>query len=253
MPYLLANSDYLEVVILSGPEAVPSLSIVIPTLDEAQALPRLLQQLGPARARGAEVIVVDGGSSDQTCALAESGGARVLTSGRGRARQLQAGCQAASGDVIWMLHADSEIDPYADQHIVWGVANSGRQWGRFAVRIDGASPLLRVIARAMNLRSRMTGIATGDQGIFVSRRLLNRIGGIPQLPLMEDVELSVRLREQCPPLCFAKRITTSGRRWTQHGALRTMLLMWRLRLGFALGEPTDVLARKYAASGPGRD
>lgn len=227
---------------------VPSLAIVIPALNEANRLPRLLEQLGPARQRGAEVVVVDGGSDDDTVALAQAAGVRVVSASPGRARQQQAGVDATLGEAIWLLHADSEIDPASDQHIIWALANSGRLWGHFSVRIDGRSPLLRLVARTMNLRSRLTGIATGDQGIFVLRRALSRVGGIPQQPLMEDVELSLRLRERCPPLCLLKRITTSGRRWQQHGVVRTMVLMWRLRLAYALGTPPARLARRYAAS-----
>ena len=135
-----------------------------------------------------------------------------------------------------------------DQHVVWALANTLRPWGRFSVRLDGRHPLLFVVARMMNLRSRLTGVATGDQGIFVRRDVLERVGGIPQLPLMEDVELSRRLRASCPPICLLKRVTTSARRWEQHGVLRTILLMWRLRFDHWRGVDVAELARRYRAS-----
>lgn len=226
----------------------PSLSIVIPALDEARQLPTLLRQLEGARSRGAEVLVVDGGSSDDTVALAEAAGVTVIRAPRGRARQLQAGVDASRGEAIWLLHADSDIDPLSDQHIVWALADSGRLWGRLSVRIGGNHPLLRVVGRAMNLRSRLSGMATGDQGIFVLRSALARIGGIPQQPLMEDIELSRRLKAICPPLCLPKRITTSGRRWLDQGVLRTILLMWSLRFDYWRGVDAGALAERYRRS-----
>lgn len=227
---------------------VPTLSIIIPALDEAEALPRLLEQLGPARERGAEIIVVDGGSSDDSVALAEAGGARVLHAERGRARQLQAGVDASSGEALWLLHADSDIDPFSDQHIVWNLAEYGRLWGWFSLRLDSRQWLLRIVARAINIRSRLSGIATGDQGIFVLRSALERIGGVPMLPLMEDVELCVRLNELGPPEVLLKRISSSARHWQRRGVLRTILLMWRLRLAYALGADPADLAQRYRAS-----
>lgn len=224
----------------------PSLSIVLPVLDEAERLPRLLEQLVPARERGAEVVVVDGGSRDRSVALAEAAGVRVIRTGRGRALQMQAGVDASSGEAIWLLHADSDIDPFSDQHIVWALAETGRLWGRFSVRLAGRSPLLRLVGRSMNVRSRLTGIATGDQGIFVLREALERIGGIPRQALMEDVELSIRLRRICPPICLPKRITTSARRWEEQGVLRTIVLMWSLRLAYWRGVDPELLAERYA-------
>ena len=228
----------------------PTLSIIIPTLDEAARLPGLLDALAPARARGAELIVVDGGSSDGTAAVAQARDVPVVWSPPGRAKQLQAGAHASSGEALWFLHADSDVDPMCDQHIVWGLAESQRGWGRFAIRLAGRHPMLRVVARAMNLRSRLSGIATGDQGIFVTRALLERVGGIPQLPLMEDVELSSRLKAVCPPLCLSKRLTTSGRRWDEHGAFRTIALMWRLRFDYWRGIAPEDLAARYRGSDP---
>lgn len=227
---------------------VPRLSVIIPVLDEAEALPRLLEQLEGARERGAEIVVVDGGSGDDTVAIARAAGVTVVESERGRARQLQAGVDATRGDALWLLHADSQVDPLSDQHIVWALAESGRLWGWFSVRIDSRNPVLRLVARLMNVRARLTCIATGDQGIFVLRRALARIGGIPDQPLMEDVELSSRLGELCPPLVLLKRVTTSARHWKRAGVLRTILLMWRLRLAYALGAPAENLAERYRAS-----
>lgn len=235
------------------PSRPPSLSIVIPCLNEAESLPRLLAQLAAARERGAEVVVVDGGSSDGTARIAEEAGVQVIWSPEGRARQLQAGVDASRGEALWLLHGDSDVDPMSDQHVVWALSNTLRPWGRFSVRINGRHPLLRVVARMMNLRSRLTGIATGDQGIFVLRETLERVGGVPQLPLMEDVELSKRLNALCPPICLLKRVTTSGRRWEHHGVLRTIFLMWRLRFAYWRGVDAAELAPRYRVSDDERE
>lgn len=165
-----------------------ALSIVMPVLDEVAGIEAALRALAPCRARGAEVIVVDGGSADATASLAD----RVLTAPRGRASQMNAGAAAARGDVLLFLHADTRLPDEADRLVINGLAASRRVWGRFDLRFDSGG-LLRVVAAMMNLRSRTTGIATGA------------------------------------------RVTTAGRRWRRHGLIRTVLLMWRLRLAFFFG------------------
>jgi len=222
-----------------------SLSIVIPAWNEAEALPRVLEDLAPARGRGVEIVVADGGSTDGTRAAACGRVDRLVEGARGRACQLAAGVAAASGEVVWLLHADSRVDPASDLHIVWEMEHSGRPWGRFNVRLDGNHPLLRVVETAMNVRSRLTGIATGDQGMFVRRDVLERAGGIPRQPLMEDVELSKRLKRMAPPLCLPHRIVTSARRWESRGIVRTIVQMWWLRLLYYLGVDPENLHRRY--------
>ncbi len=223
----------------------PALTVVIPALNEAAALPRTLAALAPLRARGCEVIVVDGGSRDATVALASRGADRVLAASRGRGAQLAAGVAAARGPVVWMLHADTLPPPHADRLILAALADGRRVWGRFDVRLEGAHPLLRVVERLMNLRSRLTGIATGDQGIFARAEALAHIGGVPAQPLMEDVELSRRLKRLSRPACLRACVRTSARRWLERGVLRTILLMWRLRLAYFLGASPEALARRY--------
>lgn len=221
------------------------LSIVVPVLDEASGIGATLESLRELRARGCEVVVVDGGSRDATRAIAAPLANRVIDSPRGRAAQMNAGARACTGDILLFLHADTRLPPGADQSLRLGMRRSGARWGRFDVAIAGAGPLLRVVARSMNARSRMTGIATGDQAIFVRRDTFESVGGFPEIPLMEDIALSKRLRRVSPPLCLRDRVVTSGRRWERHGALRTILLMWRLRLAFALGADPRRLARDY--------
>jgi rSAM/selenodomain-associated transferase 2 len=222
-----------------------SLSIIIPTFNEAEDIADTLQALAQLRARGAEVIVVDGGSTDDTAARARPGADLVLSAPRGRALQLNAGAARAGGTILLFLHADSVLPPQADTLIVDGLNRTRRNWGRFDVRIAGSHPLLRVVERAMNLRSRWTGIATGDQGVFVTRSLYTAAGGYPEIPLMEDVALAKRLKRFGAPLCLKHRITTSARRWEKHGVLRTILLMWRLRLAYWLGADPKQLAMRY--------
>lgn len=226
----------------------PDLSIVMPVLNEAAGIVAALSALAPLRARGAEVLVVDGGSSDGTPALAAPHADRVVAAPRGRALQLNAGARAAAGDVLLFLHADCLLPPVADRLILEGLAESGRAWGRFDVAIEGRHPLLPVIAWFMNRRSRATGIATGDQGMFMSRAAFDAAGGFPPIALMEDIALSRALKRRSPPLCLAARIRTSGRRWEQNGPWRTMLLMWRLRLAYFCGADPAQLARRYHGS-----
>jgi rSAM/selenodomain-associated transferase 2 len=223
---------------------VPTLSIIMPVLNEAGGIEDALRALAPHRARGVEVIVADGGSTDATREIARAFADRVISAPRGRASQMNAGAGAARGDVLMFLHADTQLPENADRFVRDGLARSKRAWGRFDVRIAGGG-LLNVIALMMNLRSRVTGIATGDQAMFVTREAFARAGGFPAIALMEDIALSARLNRQSQPLCLRARVTTSGRRWRQNGMLRTILLMWRLRLSYFLGTDPQRLARDY--------
>lgn len=224
----------------------PSVSIVVPTLDEAPGIAAHLVALGPLRAAGAEVIVVDGGSADGTAERAAPLADVVLQAPRGRASQLNAGARAARGDVLLFLHADTSLPPTALEAVTAALGPEGRRWGRFDVTIAGSSPLLRVVAWSMNLRSRLGGIATGDQAIFVRRDAFEAVGGFPALPLMEDVAMSRALRAHGHPACLRLRVVTSGRRWEGRGVVRTIVLMWILRAGFWLGIDPARLARRYA-------
>jgi rSAM/selenodomain-associated transferase 2 len=221
------------------------LSVIIPALDEAAGIAATLRALQPLRAAGHEVIVVDGGSCDGTPDAARPLADRVLAAPRGRASQMNAGADAASGDVLLFLHADTRLPAGADRSVLDGLAASGASWGRFDVRIDGRSPLLRLVAWLMNGRSRLTGIATGDQATFVARAAFAAVGGFPALALMEDVALSKRLKRVSPPLCLRERAVTSGRRWESRGVVRTIVLMWWLRLRYALGASPERLRRTY--------
>lgn len=225
-------------------EGKKKLSIVMPVLDEAAGIDAALRALAPLHAHGVEVIVVDGGSSDGTPALAGPLADCVLTAPRGRSLQMNAGAAAAGGAVLLFLHADTQLPDHADVLILDGLTRSGRFWGRFDVRFDHGR-WLTLVAWMMNTRSRLTGICTGDQAMFVSRAAFERVGGFPPIALMEDVSLSARLRRLGRPLCLRARVATSGRRWRQRGTLRTILLMWRLRLRYFLGADPARLAQAY--------
>lgn len=216
------------------------LSIIVPALDEAAGIAAALAALAPLRARGHEVIVADGGSADGTADLAAPLADRVVAAPRGRARQMNAGAAAASGDALLFLHADTRLPPEADRLVVAALATA--PWGRFDVRIEGRSPLLGMVAFFMNWRSRLTGIATGDQAIFVRRA---DFAGFPDIALMEDIAFSKAMKRRGAPACLRVRAATSGRRWDEHGTLRTIVLMWRLRLAYALGARPEDLARRY--------
>ena len=221
------------------------LSVIVPTLDEQDEIGATLAALQPLRARGHEVVVVDGGSRDATVAHARPLADRVLSSPRGRALQQNAGAAAATGEVLLFLHADTRLPADADALVLAGLARSRRGWGRFDLRLSGSAPLLRLVERLIGLRSRLTGIATGDQAIFVRRGWFERAGGFPAIPLMEDVTLSRLLRQRGRPLCLRERVVTSSRRWEERGIWRTILLMWRLRLAYRLGADPASLAARY--------
>ena len=221
-----------------------SLSVILPVLNEAEGIAVALATLAPLRQRGVEMILVDGGSTDATVALSRPLADHLIAAPRGRAAQMNAGAKIAKGDVLLFLHADTQLPRDADRLIAAALANSGRIWGRFDVRMAGG-PVLALIARFMNLRSRLTGIATGDQAIFVRRDVFESIGGYPAIALMEDVALSARLRSLGRPLCLRPCVTASPRRWQTHGVVRTVLLMWRLRLAYYFGADPSALARRY--------
>jgi rSAM/selenodomain-associated transferase 2 len=222
----------------------PAVSIVVPTLDEAAGLAAHLCALQPLRASGCEVVVVDGGSADATVEIARPLADVVLRARRGRGTQLNAGARAARGEVLLFLHADTRL-PAGALDAVRAALARGEDWGRVDVAIEGRHPLLRVVARSMNARSRVTGIATGDQAIFVRRSRFEAAGGFPDIPLLEDVALSTALRRARRPACLRLRVVTSGRRWESRGVLRTILLMWWIRFLFWRGRDATSLARRY--------
>jgi rSAM/selenodomain-associated transferase 2 len=223
----------------------PRLSIIVPALNEADGIASTLHALAPFRARGAEVVVADGGSTDGTVYAARPLADRVVVSEQGRARQQNAGATVARGGVLLFLHADTRLPEDADVLVLDGLTRSGRGWGRFDVRLTGRHPALRVVERMISLRSRVSGIATGDQAMFVRRDVWERVGGFPDIPLMEDVALSRMLKRTGRPLCISRPVTTSSRRWETRGITRTILLMWRLRLQYWLGAEPSKLAERY--------
>ena len=221
------------------------LSIIVPVLNEGEGIAATLDALADLRSLGTEVIVVDGGSHDATVQRARLRADRVILAPRGRALQMNAGAEKASGDVLLFLHADTRLPADVDHVVLNGLERSGRVWGRFDVKIDGRHPLLFVVAWLMGIRSRLTGIATGDQAIFARRDAFRAAGGFAAIPLMEDIALSKRLKRVSRPLCLRECVITSGRRWETNGVLSTIILMWRLRLAYFFGTDPHELARRY--------
>ena len=217
----------------------------MPVLNEAAGLGAALQALAPLLARGAQLIVADGGSSDNSTALALAGGAQVVHAPCGRALQMNTGAAQASGDVLLFLHADTVLPEQADFPVGHALAGGSHVWGRFDVAIAGRHRMFKLIATLMNLRSRLTGIATGDQAMFMTRAAFDAVGGFPVQPLMEDIEISKRLLRLSRPACLRAKVQTSGRRWESRGVWRTVLLMWRLRFAYWRGASPQRLAELY--------
>ena len=220
------------------------LSIIVPVLNEGVRIAETLKALAPLRARGVQVIMVDGGSEDDSLAQAKPWVDHALVGPAGRARQMNTGAALAQGNILLFLHADTQLPAAADT-LILAALDAGARWGRFDVYIEGRSPMLRVVARMMNLRSRLSGVATGDQAIFVQRAAFDTVGGFPDQALMEDIEISKRLGCLGPPACLHARVCTSGRRWERYGVWRTIVLMWRLRWHYWLGASPEQLAKTY--------
>jgi rSAM/selenodomain-associated transferase 2 len=221
------------------------LSIIIPVLNEQESIGKSLAALQSLRRRGVEVIVVDGGSTDTTVALAQPLADLVLDAPVGRASQMNAGARRAQGEHFLFLHSDTALPDQAPAQISVALNEGKRIWGRFDVQFDSPLRILRLVAFMMNGRSRLTGIATGDQGMFVQRGAFEQVGGFPEIALMEDIALSRSLKRLSRPVCLHTRVTTSARRWEENGALRTILLMWRLRAAFFLHADPSRLAERY--------
>ncbi|USD20508.1 TIGR04283 family arsenosugar biosynthesis glycosyltransferase [Microbulbifer variabilis] len=220
-------------------------SVIVPLLNEREQLPKLVAQLRELVAYSScEIILVDGGSSDGSAEIAAAAGLRVIQSQRGRALQMNAGASVACGSWLLFLHADTRL-PQGALSAIASASVRGAQWGRFNIRISGDSLWFPLISTMINWRSRLSGIATGDQAIFVRRSLFNEVGGYARQPLMEDIELSRQLLEIARPHCLRQRVTTSGRRWQKFGIWRTVLLMWRLRFDYWRGVPAECLAKRY--------
>lgn len=224
------------------------ISIIVPTLNEEAGIATALVPLRALRERGAEIIIVDGGSTDATLEKARPDADLVIHTRPGRALQMNVGAAVARNEVLLFLHADTQLPEDADRAILSRVA-TGARWGRFDVRLSGAQFGLRIIERMMNWRSRWFGIATGDQAIFVARALFDRVGGYPSIALMEDLALSRKLSREAAPCCLRERVVSSSRRWETRGIARTVWLMWRLRLAYFLGADPRRLAERYATSG----
>jgi rSAM/selenodomain-associated transferase 2 len=214
-------------------------------LNEALLLPALLERLLPLVRHGCEVIIADGGSADGSADIAQCTGFTVVRAARGRARQMNAGAAHATGTALLFLHADTQLPEGAAVLVVEALSGGACRWGRFDVCIAGRPVMLRVVGHMMNLRSRLSGIATGDQAMFVTRAAFDAVGGFPDQPLMEDIELSRRLRAISRPACIARCVTTSGRRWETRGVWRTIFLMWLLRWNYWRGVPAGQLAEAY--------
>jgi rSAM/selenodomain-associated transferase 2 len=230
---------------MAGMAIVQRLSVIMPVLNEEATIAPALAALQPLRAQGHELVVVDGGSRDRTVQLVQGLADRIAVTQPGRALQMNHGAGLATGDALLFLHVDSSLPDGAVEAIATALA-SGAPWGRFDVAIEGRPRILKLVSLMMNLRSRLTGIATGDQGIFMQRDLFEKACGYAPIPLMEDVAMSKRLKRLAGrPACLAARVVTSGRRWEAHGPWRTIVVMWRLRLAYALGADPARLARLY--------
>jgi rSAM/selenodomain-associated transferase 2 len=221
------------------------LSIIVPALNEELTISEALRQLVPLREKGAQVIVVDGGSRDATVERVLNLADMVLSTPRGRASQMNAGAHCSRGVALLFLHVDTTLPQDADRPLRSFLEDPEQIWGWFDVQITGTHWLLPIVARMMNLRSRLTRIATGDQAIFMRRAAFEAVGGFPDILLMEDIEMSQRLKRLARPICLRQQVTTSGRRWERHGVMRTILHMWRLRFDYWRGIDPKELARRY--------
>lgn len=217
---------------------IQNVSIIVPLLNEKVVVPSLLQQLATLDAE--QIIIVDGGSTDNTRELVGAAGYQVFQSAAGRARQMNAGAQQATQSMLLFLHADTILPNNYKSELA-----KAKVWGRFDVQFSSSLKVMKMVAFFINLRSRISGVATGDQAIFIDRDAFNAIGGFPDFPIMEDVALCKRLRHMHRPFSSRARVTTSARRWEQHGVASTIVKMWLYRLAYFFGVSPLTLKRGY--------
>jgi len=221
------------------------ISIIIPSLNEEKHIVRTLTALQYLRKNGHQVILCDAHSQDKTQTLAKPLVDNIICADAGRAKQMNAAAKIAQHELLWFVHADTQIPENADQLIFQHLQKTAAVWGRFDVRLSGSSWLFRIIEKMINLRSCLSGIASGDQGIFVRGDIFKKVGTYENIPLMEDISLSKKLKKISPPCCISTPLMTSSRRWEQRGIMRTVWLMWYCRLAYFLGTPAEKLVQIY--------
>ncbi|HEC29068.1 MAG TPA: glycosyltransferase [Gammaproteobacteria bacterium] len=221
------------------------ISIIIPVYNEMSTLPKLLGKLSGMLALGHELIIVDGGSSDSTIQEISFAEVKVIKTGKGRAVQMNAGAAISSGDILWFLHADSDFVLPVEEYIVLLQGLNDQAWGRFNIRLSGEKIVFRLIECLMNIRSCSSGISTGDQGIFISRQLFDRVNGFSDILIMEDINICMKLKKLKKPDCLKATLITSSRRWEQQGIIATIILMWRMRVLYFMGVSPEKLAKLY--------
>jgi rSAM/selenodomain-associated transferase 2 len=231
----------------------PILSIIVPVHNHARSIGQILAALKPFRDRNAEIIVVDGGSADNTVALARPLADQVIQSPPGLGRQMNEGAKVASGFIFLFLHPETQLPDDADTQVMYGRARDTAVWGRFDLRLTGRHMLLPLVARYLNWRSRVSGIATGEQAIFVQRETFFRVGGYSHIPVLEDVELSERLREISPPICVTSRVTVPGDRYDRDGVWTTLRRITAMRWRYRMGVKPERLAKRYAPKDAPKD
>ncbi len=220
------------------------LSIIIPVYNEQDIILEKLKALRNICPDDIQLIVSDGGSSDETAALAKSCVDTIVSSTKGRSYQMNAGANVATGDLLLFLHIDSVL-PGNYLQCLADITRSNHTWGRFDVSFTNTSFVFSLIAFMMNFRSRITGVATGDQAIFMTRTVFNKVNGFPEIDLMEDIAICKKLRKTGSPLCIKEKVITSSRRWEENGIFKTIVLMWFLRLLYFLRIHPDKLGKIY--------
>jgi len=220
------------------------IAVIIPVLNESLSIQSTLNPLQFWRKRGHQIILVDAESTDDTVQKANGLVDKVLTSSKGRAVQMNMGAEQVDADILLFLHADTVIDEAADQLILTALS-TGHSWGRFNIAFNSGKPVFKIIAFMMNIRSCLSSIATGDQAIFVEKELFEQVGRYPLQPIMEDIQLSISLKKHSRGFCLKQKVITSCRRWQQNGILKTIILMWFLRLAYFIGVPASKLKSWY--------
>jgi len=210
-----------------------SVAAIVPVLNESALLPDMIERFRHIDVD--ELVYADGGSTDGTREQLQAAGVRWVSSRSGRSAQMNCGAAECTSDILLFIHVDTAVSSSHIEAVRKSMRDRGMAGGRFDVQLSGAHPAFRIIESMINLRSRLSRISTGDQAMFVRRDVFERLGGFPDQPLLEDVAFSRLLKRAGNIACLRQRVETSSRRWEEYGIVRTILLMWWLRLRFWLG------------------